>query len=50
MEALKSSLLILLLPRLKMWCGQGSMGAPEWTEFMMAVVSWVVSWFRVVSR
>ena len=44
------SLLIRMLQRLKMWCGQGSEGAPEWTEFMMVVVSWGVSWSQVVSR
>ena len=53
MEVLKklvSALLILLLQRLKIWCGQGSMGDPEWTVFMRSDVSWVVSWFHVVSQ
>ena len=46
MEALKrlvSLLLSWLLPRLNMWCAQGSMGDREWMEFMRSDVSWVVT-------
>lgn len=34
-----SSWLILWFPRLKMWRGHGSAGAPEWMDFMVEAIS-----------
>ena len=44
-----SAVLIVGLPKLKTWWGQGSVGAPEWTEYIVMAVSWSGG-FQVVSQ